>query len=144
MAFTAIPNNRLSTVRRAFTNKVRIGKGSASNNSVSLLISSDVAAASGIAAYASIMLGAGDDAGRLLISPAASGFKVATGSKVKNASPRINLPKRLFREVPSVPMTVRHEVTPDGLVLHLGRLLIGSDQPAATNGIAATYEARAA
>jgi len=142
MAFTSVPKNSSSGGRAALRNKVRIGRGSAKNRVIPMSMAPDVAAAAGISvgSNVSIMVGSGTDAGLVLASPAATGFKVM-GSKSKGTSLRVSLPRRIFRDTPKVAMTVRHEVTPDGLVVHLGRLIAG-EQPAESD--AQTYEARAA
>lgn len=142
MAFTTVPKSSSIGGRAPLRNKVRIGRGSAKNNSVPMFLASDVAAATGIDTSVSIMVGTGDDTGLLLVSPSPSGFKVGR-NKAKSATRTISLPKRLFREVPAVAMTVRHEITPDGLVVHLGRLLVGTSEPVASL-VSAEHEARAA
>lgn len=132
MAFTHIPKMNPGG-RHALVNRVRLMR--CHGNGVTILIARDLAEAAGLADCVSLSVGTGDDAGRLMISPAANGYKLRRPAN--KSAPHVTLPMRLLGERPAKPMTVPHELTTAGLIVNIGKFL-KSDQLAATNGIAAT------
>lgn len=139
MAFTHVPKMKPTGGRQAIVNRVRLMR--CHGNGATLLIARDLAEAAGLTECVALSVGTGADAGRLMISPSPAGYKLRRPAK--GSAPHVQLPMRLMGERPAMAMTVRHELTPDGLIVNLGRYL-KSDQPAESDTADHTYEARAA
>ena len=83
-----------------------------------LTIAADLFAAMGQPARIAFMVGTGEDAGRVKLVPAAEGYVTLKRSRESTAT-SVTLPAGIGAKAPRRSTFVRHELTPDGLIVDL-------------------------